>query len=416
MNPLELYYNLYYSLNNDEQLNLYKYINLQFNRDYSLNVISDIHADFYRFKKFLTEAEFILNGEPVWNPQKRKEIIVICGDFIDGYRGRNNLNQGPHNELSLLQFIHDLRLSAREYDSYIFCTLGNHDYFAIHSMKEFGYGYIDYIDTDSIDYYLKDKTFETWRNKMNEMDYICFTRAFYLSKFYLVGYHFFLKINDTLFSHAGFHKDIDILKLFESDSYESPMFIHRKLLEKLVDIEEYKNYFDNNKKYTYSYRSYYNYLINKIKNKYNNEPIDIKRLQNISDNSLIDNLFLTRSIRDDCFKLNEILNEYNANLLVVGHCPTCFTEHYFDSKNTIGIQSCNDTRIVLSCDKKLATVDIAFSSAFSPRKKFLELLRIYYNDTIKTIEVHRFHMNPSKYSNIYNKFSYNPLSNSWIEQ
>jgi Icc-related predicted phosphoesterase len=404
---------------------MYKYINLNFNQDYSINVISDIHADFHRFKTFLTQANFILNEKPIWNPKKKKEIIVICGDFIDGYRGRDNLKLGPHNELSLLQFIHDLRVSAIEYNSYIFCTLGNHDYFAIHSMSEFGYGYIDYIDSNSINYYLNNNPFDSWRNKINEMDLVCFTRAFHLSKFYILGYHFFLKINDTLFAHAGFHKDIEIFKEFEKDSTKSPMFLHRKLLEHLVDIEVYNKYFNENNQDNYTYRDFYNYLINKIRNTYENK-IDInsqiKKLHNSSDNSFIDNFFLTRSIRDDCNKLNEILDEYNANLLVVGHCPTCFTEQYFDSKNTIGIQSCNDTRIVLSCDKKLATVDIAFSSAFSPRKKFLELLRIYLNDQIKTIEVHRFNINSSyNYTTrlspfkVYNRFIYNSFSNSWIE-
>jgi hypothetical protein len=84
-------------------------------------------------------------------------------------------------------------------------------------------------------------------------------------------------------------------------------------------------------------------------------------------------------------------------MLVVGHCPTCLTSEVFDPKNTIGITSCDDARIVYSCNSNLVTVDIAMSSAFSPNKKFLEMLKIVnVDDVVKNVCTMRYYMDSER--------------------
>jgi hypothetical protein len=110
-------------------------------------------------------------------------------------------------------------------------------------------------------------------------------------------------------------------------------------------------------------------------------------------NTLFYDLFLTRQLQTDCRAVDEILALYGCNSLIVGHCPTCMTDDVFNPANTVGITSCNDARIVYSCDSKLVTVDIAMSSAFSPDKQFLEMLEINnVNGTVQNVSTIRFHL------------------------
>lgn len=430
--PNELYKDIYN--NKLDKLKLYKYLDLKFSDEYIIYVISDIHADFKRFLDFLELNQFIIcdknqkDIDCVWNPEKKKVILVICGDFIDGFRGRDNLHLGEHNELSLLQLIYNLRLDAINYNSFIFCTLGNHDYFSIHPMLDSNgshtYAYLDYIDTNSYNFYLGNSPFKDL--KINEFDLVFMTRAFYLSRFYSVGYPFFLKINDTIFAHAGFHKNREIFDKFTANSKSnfnlSPMLFHRKILEKLSNIDTYNDFLKQNSSIDLTYKNLYNSIVNLIIKKYEidnvfntrNMAIEINTLKNSSNNSILDNFFLTREIRNDCDRLEDILKLYNCNLLVVGHCPTCVCD--FNEDEVKGITSCNDARIVFSCNKKLATVDIAFSSAFSPKKKFLESLCIYTNDSKKHTHIQRLSLNKSnqsKNNKIYNRITYDSNTNTW---
>jgi hypothetical protein len=51
---------------------------------------------------------------------------------------------------------------------------------------------------------------------ITDIDKIYLIRTWVLSRFYLIGFPFFLKINKTLFAHAGFHKASNIFSLFEN--------------------------------------------------------------------------------------------------------------------------------------------------------------------------------------------------------
>jgi hypothetical protein len=129
--------------------------------------------------------------------------------------------------------------------------------------------------------------------------------------------------------------------------------------------------------------------------------------------SMFYDLFLTRVLQKNCGQVEEILLKYGCNSLIVGHCPTCFGgEGIFDPRNVAGITSCDNARIVYSCDSKLVTVDIAMSSAFSPHRKFLELLHIHNINDEQHIETVRYELYEDRVT-IYNKKRYDGAK--WIQ-
>ncbi len=418
-------------------MKLYNAIDIDFN-DYEILAFSDIHADYNRFIEFLEAIEMIKveNNEFKWNPLAQKKVIVICGDLIDGNRPIHTdppivLKNDPlteNNELYLHILIYNLRLDALKHDSYIFCTMGNHDFYAFHSGPA-PYIYHQYIDEysaisfiriyfDTLDEYIEKKIIgihkEDLKKKINEimnsMDFdelVYFARNFVLSRFYCIGYPFFLKINHTLFAHAGFYKEKNIFTLFENkganeDNIVSPQLIHRKILEKISDIENHITFFIVNDKRTYYnlYALMKEQVIKSLKNNYREDKVKmiLPLFNNTNETSLVRRFFETREFQKNCTLVDQVLKEYRCNLLVVGHCPTCIKSN-FKPENVIDIDdgNCDNAHIVLTCDSTLASVDIAFSSAFSPQKKFYEYLMINENEYGKTIQVKRMDRTTNKY-------------------
>jgi hypothetical protein len=416
----ELYREIYTEeTHNGHPMELYRYIDLQMDKRYEIFTISDVHADVRRFLEVLKKAEFINPdvdmANPIknvsWNPAMRDKIIVICGDIIDGRRGDNNDLATNCDELLIHMLIFNLRILARAHNSYVFCTMGNHDFFAFHATDRIGaeLAYARYIDSRSVKFYTDRMKLLLAENLSTSQvlyveqnaeldDLVYIYRSYLLSRFYLIGFQPFLKINNTLFAHAGFHIGTDVFSLFEESSINSeslqPQMIHRMILEELsysdTIIEYITSAIDNN--YIISYSNYYNTLIGGAFDALEKDArVNPKREKTIRNSmkpytdlisrkkmpfSMFDDLFLTRRLQKDCGAVDEILNMYGCNMLVVGHCPTCLQTDVFDPKNTVGITSCDDARIVYSCNSNLVTVDIAMSSAFSPNKQFLEMLKI----------------------------------------
>jgi predicted MPP superfamily phosphohydrolase len=161
----ELYHEIYSEdLHTGHPMELYRYIDLQMDKRYEIFTISDLHADVRRFLTVLKKAGFINSdvnmANPIknvrWNPEMQDKIIVICGDIIDGKRDDDNDYLTNCDELLIHMLIFNLRILARAHNSYVFCTMGNHDFFAFHTTHRYGLelAYSDYIDSRSADFYL----------------------------------------------------------------------------------------------------------------------------------------------------------------------------------------------------------------------------------------------------------------------
>ena len=300
------------------------------------------------------------------------KILVICGDIIDGQRPPNeNFHSSENNDILIHTIIYNLRLDALQYNSYVFCTLGNHDFCAIHNGSRIGeHAYINYIDSKSKKNYI-DRFINIFSNlyrdpehsikKVTSNDAIYFGRAFILSHFYLIGFPFFLKINETLFAHAGFHKTENVISLFEngqnSNRQIQPLLIHRKILEKLSSIQELTGFieFNERRKIVSTYAKHYDNIfemcieklhktafVKALIDKYANYFIENDQ------NSLVDNFLFTRRLQKNCPEVDEILQTYGCKMLVVGHCPTCIGSSVFSDENVRGITDCDDAKIVFA--------------------------------------------------------------------
>ena len=440
----ELYVDLYNDTVVDKRFNFYKCIDLDMKK-HELLCISDIHSDTYRFWQFLYLNKLVLEDkipdvkDIKWNPAMTNKILVICGDIIDGQRPPNeNFHSSENNDILIHTIIYNLRLDALQYNSYVFCTLGNHDFCAIHNGSRIGeHAYINYIDSKSKKNYI-DRFINIFSNlyrdpehsikKVTSNDAIYFGRAFILSHFYLIGFPFFLKINETLFAHAGFHKTENVISLFEngqnSNRQIQPLLIHRKILEKLSSIQELTGFieFNERRKIVSTYAKHYDNIfemcieklhktafVKALIDKYANYFIENDQ------NSLVDNFLFTRRLQKNCPEVDEILQTYGCKMLVVGHCPTCIGSSVFSDENVRGITDCDDAKIVFSCSSKLLTVDIAFSSGFTPMKEFLECLSITMSPTGQLfMKVIRHYLIRDETIE-YNHRMYDNDSKSWLE-
>ena len=441
--PLELYNDLYNDKIKEPAFNLYKFIDIEMGKEYELFCISDIHADIHRFwtflylQNFVTSEHFTSLDDIVWNPQITHKALVICGDLIDGRRPPNeNLNSTANNEIVLHIIIYNLRIEAIKHKCYIFCTLGNHDFYAFHKGNpKWNFAYIEYIDSNSKQNYINQ--LEDMFSNIENIEYndkLYLSRTHLLSRFYLIGFPFFLKINTTLFAHAGFHKSENIIALFDngenSNKQIQPLLIHRKMLEYMSDSYNIVSFIEFNKrdkKRLTNYSSYYENLFQLSvlflhkdydkKNMSNKELIEkySNYFTNSSEDSMIFNLFLTRELQKNCAKVDEILETYKCHMLVLGHCPTCLGTTIFNSENVNGITDCTNARIVYSCDSKLITVDIASSSGFTPVKEFLECLSItidkYNIERMKTVQ-HNLRTGVTKE---YNNLAYDKAYGKWTK-
>jgi hypothetical protein len=326
--------------------------------------------------------------------------------------------------------------------------MGNHDFFAFHTTSRYNFelAYSRYIDSRSVKFYIEKMDSFLKSNLSGEQfsfieqtsdleDLVYMYRAYLLSRFYLIGFPPFLKINNTLFAHAGFHIGKNVFSLFEENSINSeslqPQMIHRMLLEEMRYSDTFMEYLTAaiQNQHVIRYSNYYNELSDGLfggletTGRENPERLptirnSMKPYTDLTDKqttplSMFDDLFLTRRLQKDCGAVDEILNMYGCNMLVVGHCPTCLTSEIFDPKNTVGITSCDDARIVYSCNSNLVTVDIAMSSAFSPRKQFLEMLKIVnVNSTTKNVCTMRYYLDSDRTEKYNEKFF---DGHEWIE-
>jgi len=102
-------------------------------------------------------------------------------------------------------------------------------------------------------------------------------------------------------------------------------------------------------------------------------------------------------------------------MLVVGHCPTCLGPLVFSDENVNDITDCFNARIAFSCNSRLLTVDIAFSSGFTPMKEFLECLSIQSNPSGQLfMKVIRYYLTRDETIE-YNHRLYDNEHDSWLK-
>jgi len=115
----------------------------------SVYTTSDIHADLVVFSEILFNAGLTIaplaSEDDIftvkWNPAKKKTLLVIVGDIIDGKRASPGelyevSDATGDIELLLHIFLFNLRISARAYGSEVRFTIGNHDFHTVIQEKE----------------------------------------------------------------------------------------------------------------------------------------------------------------------------------------------------------------------------------------------------------------------------------------
>lgn len=80
-----------------------------------------------KFENLTLEDLEKLTAEFEWIP--RRTLLVICGDIVDGGRGKDYQVQDNYgsSELLLHVFLKNLKFKARQYESDVICIYGNHD-------------------------------------------------------------------------------------------------------------------------------------------------------------------------------------------------------------------------------------------------------------------------------------------------
>lgn len=324
--------------------------NIDLNKYSTVYITSDIHADVRRFLDVLIREEIITIREN-FNPfnddiydttiieqiqfNKKNTLLLILGDLIHGKRERNSVDDKIGNfELLLHVILFNLRIKARDNNSEILFTLGNHDYhhlFNKNSLLKYSHS-VDYFKNNKID------------------SIILFKQA--LIPFYSLSPYIMLnlKYNGTIeFSciHTGFHNyKVDITKSIE----DIQNIINEGGIEKLTT-----------------------------------KDINITALYTKINENDIGGLW-TRSYAEDKIQCSDLSTHPT---IVVGHCPTQ-TEWEFnridkilttnlanlpdESKpaHIINYDKCNDSHgcVVVDCydtpDKrpKLIFVDTMMSDAF----------------------------------------------------
>ena len=196
-------------------------------------ITSDIHADIRKLLSLLIDEGIIsidIKGfkpytDDIYNKPFIENItfnhtnmlFIILGDLIDGCRkGFSEVDDPIGNfELILHIFLFNMRLKAREQDSEVLFTIGNHDYNGIIFQNGARSELFEYRHNTSLNYFAGEQVFKTTINVeyatngvINKKYYKTFSDA--LLPFYELSPYFILFLkNDEQIEfkciHAGFH-------------------------------------------------------------------------------------------------------------------------------------------------------------------------------------------------------------------
>lgn len=281
----------------------------------------DEHLDIYGFRK----------GEQLhWN-EGNSTYVIFVGDIIDSRRERHGDFSTPNDEIDdiyILGTIIRLQQEAIKYGGNILLCLGNHEYL---NFMHFN-GIID--NKDFIDTYSSDENKED-----NREDYFIFGSDF-MKKLSQIIY-IFLKINNIMIVHAGFHNDY----ITERDIYIDNEKFRRIIRGMLITDEDktfLKKFNDDNSPIMY-------------------QDLGLLRTQ-LTNNKKCDDIV-------NIFKKFDIMS---TGFLIIGHIAQSL-------ENTLGINS--------TCNNMIWRVDVGMSKCYDNN---LEKVTDYLVENDDSVE-HKIH-------------------------
>ena len=209
-------------------------------------ITSDIHADIRKLLSLLI-AEGIISieikegfypySDDIYNKPfiehinflKNNMLFIILGDLIDGKRHTSVDDPVGNFELILHIFLFNMRLKARDKNSEVLFTIGNHDYDGVIFKKGTESNLYQYRHVSSIRYF----DLNTNESNYSVKDAI----SAVLLPFYEISPYFilFLKYDDKIefkCIHAGFHdtksnkNNTDALETFQKTINETGLLVH----------------------------------------------------------------------------------------------------------------------------------------------------------------------------------------------
>lgn len=151
--------------------------------------IGDVHGDFGVLLTLLCMTECV-DQQANWIGESK--VVVLCGDVLDsGGRGCDSRSPNQREEVDILQYIHMLRLQAREQKGDLVAVLGNHEVARVQRWPGFG----RYISREQV---------AGWGGtaKMNEL--FSETMGIYLALYFPL----FVRVGQFVFLHAGVPPDV----------------------------------------------------------------------------------------------------------------------------------------------------------------------------------------------------------------
>jgi hypothetical protein len=296
------------------------------NQNSDVYITSDIHADLEKIMYILYKAKIIdtYSKEDIYtfNVIADDFIIIIVGDIVDGKRNSDLEIEDPIGNIELLLhiFLFNLRLKARQNNSEVRFTIGNHDWHTVISQYKNDEFYNSYVHNSAKKYFIN------WEGRRN-----C------LLPFYECCNYLIVSIGtEILCVHGGFHNQHG-----------------NKFLDNLIKLQ---SRIDSDYTFNIYSEPITNYMLDD-----NYGPLWTRFYSYGTENDVC------YSVTDNIFKM-----------IIVGHCPTDICSTTFNYMNQIHRQeeysrlNCKKGGCVLvGCEDNegphLAFVDITMSRAF--RKK-----------------------------------------------
>ena len=260
-------------------------------------VIGDIHGDWNVTKKiFLKYGLINTNGK--WIAEPKNTHVVQVGDILDR-GGRPDTIGDECSEVKIMDFLDEIHDQAKIYGGGIFCLLGNHEIMNV-------LGNFNYAGQESI------KCFGGEEGRKS-----AFQPGGYMAKRLALTRHTVLKIGELLFVHGGFNK--------------------KHLTKSIPEINKIMDRFLKGEKKLYN-QKFIDYFM--------------------AYNGILWNRELSLG-SPDCEKLEEILDHFHVNGLIVGH--------------TVQEEGMNQ-----KCKNKIWRVDTGMSQAFGSKQN-IQVLEITNN-------------------------------------
>jgi hypothetical protein len=359
---------------------------------HAVYVTSDIHSDVRKFIELLVNADIVtipagidLYSDDIYNPELYTQTIwnkpgiavIVLGDIIDGRRGEGNEVNDVRGQFELLLhiFLYNMKIKALEKNAMLAFTFGNHDY---HSLIQFDTGMIQGYTPNEL------QTFFGYPDN----GWIQ-TRQHALLPFYEVHPLFMIRVHhgqrfELYGIHGGFHNPDKSVNVKE-----------------LIDFQKKISALDPNVSLT---------------SIVGNPDFDLKVLSSTMPHPkdptrLIESGGMWSRVYENADACS-IIEPISPIMIVVGHCPTWYSGNRQEltmKENSALYAGCQKslTRggrgcVVLSCNNRLAHVDVSMSAAFhgydreAQVSRDAEMLVLKHDAGLKTDE---------RYYNIVERFS-----------